>query len=261
MRKLSILVALVAGVVFGQTPTPVPYAVNGYGQIPTVFVNAVIAPTPTPIPTVLPTNLVALYELNEGSGTTAHDTSGNGNDLTLIGQAAFNQYGVHIPGTPFGNGMQTAVGHKFVTNTPWSFIFVYKTPNPSTLFYYEYISYEQVLSIWGDGKLNVTSSDGHVFSNSATYNNDLWTYIAIRKTIGGQVTFWRDGVQNGTQSQAGWTNDATRNSFGSDGSNVQTATVDIAYIVYYNSYMTDDWMETNRQAIKAQLAIRGISLP
>lgn len=83
MRKLFVLVGLLCGVAFGQTPTPMSYAVNGYGQVPTVFVNAQIAatPTPTPVPTpIFPpykSDLVVAYGMVVSHNETL-DLSGNG---------------------------------------------------------------------------------------------------------------------------------------------------------------------------------------
>lgn len=58
---------------------------------PTLFASAASADTPTPTP-------IVNYGFNEASGTTAHDSSGNGFDSTLTGGAAFNAAGKNYGG-------------------------------------------------------------------------------------------------------------------------------------------------------------------
>lgn len=85
-------ILLVSVVVSGQ-PTPVPYAVNGYGKVPTVFVNTQISETPTPTPTSTPIatptptppskvtdGLVLEFPLDEGTGLVLNEII---NDLDI----------------------------------------------------------------------------------------------------------------------------------------------------------------------------------
>jgi xylan 1,4-beta-xylosidase len=81
------------------TPTPTPVPTVTPTPTPTLLPTATptVTPTPTPTPTLAPTATpggpVAYWKFDEGSGTTAADTSGNGHTGTLNGSAGWNASG------------------------------------------------------------------------------------------------------------------------------------------------------------------------
>jgi hypothetical protein len=77
-----------------HTPTPTPSPNPTPTATPTP--RPTTTPTPTPISTATPTpgaGLVAAYGFNEGSGTTVHDASVNGNNGTLQGGSSWTTSG------------------------------------------------------------------------------------------------------------------------------------------------------------------------
>src|SRR3989338_5686141 len=90
------------------TPTPtvtgLPPPVETSTPTPTTTISPIPSETPTSTLTVTPTpttppaspNLVAYWKMDEGSGSTVGDISGNGNDLTIIGNPLWS---VNVPPT------------------------------------------------------------------------------------------------------------------------------------------------------------------
>jgi hypothetical protein len=154
-------------------------------------------------------DLVAAYAFNEGSGTTASDSSGNGNTGTVVNNPTWttgkvgsalllngtNQY-VHVPFNPSFNlsGDLTVAGWvKDAAHGP----LLAKHNGSISADYAVYIHGSGIFDLYGDGLTPAVVS-----STRAIPADHAWHHVAVTRQ-GSTVTFYLDGSAAGSRTMSG----------------------------------------------------------
>jgi hypothetical protein len=171
-------------------------------------------------------NIVACYEMNETSGTTAVDASANGYDGTIVGSVTINQTGKLDKAYSFpGSGTATVdlpAGAKITGTTPRTFalwIKVNASISDGTLVSYGDADFNKffdfhVINSGGTNRL-FFQKYGAVYTSgsSLTIPDDTWTFVFLRysgstvrvgKVVSGTVTY--EDFSVGTIDTGGTTN-------------------------------------------------------
>jgi hypothetical protein len=152
------------------------------------------------------TGLVGWWKFDEGTGTTAADSSGNGRTGTLmngptwtagkIGGAA-NLDGVDdrvdIAGDPLGTGAMTFSVWIYARSTSNVPAIVSSGAFPDTQLFVQPLL---------NNALGFTHDGGASAALSNAIHLNTWQHIVVVRDASNQITFYVDGVQSGTANQA-----------------------------------------------------------
>lgn len=187
----------------------------------------------TPVPpltyseTVLADNPIAFWLMNQTSGSTLNDTSGNSNNVTLFNSPTLNQSGpssaldksVLFNGTTqYGTTAQVAA-YNIAPSSNWSVEGWIKTSNSGANVYLHVgdntggAQGMLVMAYLSGGKataLTADSTTNFLFTQSTgTYNDNAWHHMAITAASGGAMITYIDGVNVASTSTARRTNAGT----------------------------------------------------
>ncbi len=158
-------------------------------------------------------NLEAWYKFDEGSGTTATDSSGNGRDGTLNNGATYTtgQIGAFAL---LLDGVNDWVqpGAMPASGTTYTIAFWVK-PNATSDAVIFMNSGSGIGLYWIGGKPDLFSNGHHVSNTAPT--NAVWSHIVV-SVSSGSVAFYLNGAADGTGTTA--TTSFTPNEIGADGS-------------------------------------------
>jgi hypothetical protein len=178
---------------------------------------------PTPLTysqTILADNPVGFWLMNEASGSTAADTSGNGNNATYFNSPTLNQAGpstalnksVLFNGSNQYGATSTVSTFNMAPSGNWSLEGWFKTSSSGTnaiahvggpggsqsdVLCLLYIDGGQV------GIVTPQATSGNVnIRSTATFNNNAWHYAAVTSVSGGAVTVYVDGTSVASSTTA-----------------------------------------------------------
>lgn len=183
------------------TPTPTPTLT----LTPTVTDSPPPVETSTPTPTTPQTsqNLVAYWKLEEGNGNSVSDSSGNGNDLTIIGNPAWS---VNIPpttvadsfsllfdGSTYGQLVDSLKNSNFDFTTGLT---IEAWIKPTQVNDSAVLSKFSGFMMWFKNTTVVNYINGNQASSISNIVNGLWHHVAITWD-GTNQAIYVDGVREG----------------------------------------------------------------
>lgn len=201
-----------------MTPTPTPTAT----ATATATSTATATPTVTSTPTssayqaaVLADSPIDYYRLDEASGTTARDISGNGNNGTYTSRITLNQGGATTDGDTAvamtGTGMQHGGGSTLPTGTTSRTVEVWfkttatpSSPWGSTLVAWGAESSNEMFAVkvFSSTQVKMTNWNNAYYFTVPAGDNTLdgkWHYL-VETFDGTNTTFYYDGQNIGTQA-------------------------------------------------------------
>jgi hypothetical protein len=163
--------------------------------------------------------LVSVWHLNETTGTTASDSSGNSHNGTLVNTPTWTD-GVYQNALNFSNGKYVDVSHNDALNItgdltigmwvkpnsvscsgadPAYALLSKRTTNSST-------PYEFMIACGGQPRFQYwgTNISWPTFTSTGTLTTGAWQYVVVTRSFSGitaTVTFYIDGVEAGSSSQ------------------------------------------------------------
>jgi hypothetical protein len=186
-------------------------------------IAGIVAGTASPLTysqTILQDNPVGFWLMNEASGSTAADTSGNGNNATYFNTPTLNQAGpstalnksVLFNGTNEYGVTSTVSTFNMAPGGNWSIEGWFKTSSAATNAIVHVGgtggSQSDVLCLLyiDSGQVGIVTppvSGGNInIRSTATFNNNAWHYAAVTSVSGGAVTVYVDGVSVASSTTA-----------------------------------------------------------
>jgi len=197
------------------TPTPtvtgLPPPVETSTPTPTTTISPIPSETPTSTLTVTPTpttppaspNLVAYWKMDEGSGSTVGDISGNGNDLTIIGNPLWSvnvpptsvsdSFSLVFDGLTYGQLVDSLKNSNFDFTTGFT---IEAWINPTQVSDSAILSKFSGYMIWFRNGTVSNYIDGSQAAATSNLVNGLWHHVAI-SWDGINQAVYVDGVREG----------------------------------------------------------------
>jgi len=207
-------------------------------------------PAATPL---FSTNLELYLPLNEDSGTTANDLSGNGRDMSVgsdITQGSTGLVGTTTYSWPGSNGLDTSIDYSRTTiaSNSWSLVFWFLT-NSSGEQTVHGDSSVSGLHRWiqlDNQKLRFYNGSSYQYSNT-TYTLGDWHMGAfVYDDSDGNVYFYLDGSPDGSQAN-GWSgsdNDFKLRKFGNEKDDSRVLDGKYGQIMVTSSRLSDSQIQT-----------------
>jgi hypothetical protein len=183
------------------------------------FVNPMSTPTPSPTPASTPTpsaNQVAWWKLDETSGTTAFDSSGNNNTGTLVNGPVWtagkinnalqfsNNY-AEVADSPTVNATGDFTVAVWIKTTQgmalnqWPDI-VFKQPGSGTRVGYEIVLHNSTVNAPWYGQIYVNGT-GYIAAGASDVADGAWHHLVLQRQ-GSTVMSYQDGVLANTNASA-----------------------------------------------------------
>jgi hypothetical protein len=188
--------------------------------------------------TVLADNPIAFWLMNQTTGSTLNDTSGNSNNVTLFNSPTLNQAGpstaldksVNFNGSTQYGKTSTVAAYSIAPSANWSVEGWFKTSSSGvdTFLHVGDTSGSAVGTLImaylaGGGQARALTSDNTdnflIVNSTTAYNNNAWHHMAITSASGGALTIYVDGTNVASSSTARRTT-ATSNSLAYVGSQI-----------------------------------------
>lgn len=207
---LSQLTTVYNGNEVSNRPTPAPIPLPSSNPAPTPAPTA----TPAPAPTPMPDNRIGEWELNENSGSTAHDISILQHDGTVTGATwtggmfgsalsfngtSSNYVNISNADTNIGNNFTISVWIKAIQDRSNHQVFIAKGPK-NTGHYELYIDTSGILKFY-------SNDIGDISSNTVVDNNN-WHHVVVTYD-GSNMKFYVDKVLKNSPAASGTVADET----------------------------------------------------
>jgi hypothetical protein len=171
--------------------------------------------------TVLADNPIAFWLMDQTTGSTLNDTSGNSNNVTLFNSPTLNQSGpstaldksVLFNGTTQYGTTSTVAAYSIAPSSNWSVEGWFKTTNTGANVFLHVgdtsggsLGTLIMAYVVTSGKATALTADSSnnflVVQSTTTYNDNGWHHMAITAASGGSMIIYVDGVNVASTSTA-----------------------------------------------------------